>query len=237
MLCWPARTAATEGLSFGAFSNFAGNETRPLPPAVFRLQPCFSCHRVPQLALQALDFGTGLGVFQRDQCLSCMDNITVRDQNFPDNAPFEVLDRFSARLGFDGAISNRGALEGCEARPGTEAHDKSANQQVSCPGDTAKPVAERWRRRSQTPRNLPNLDVSECNFHEITSLSGREIVKIFAADRDASESNSHEISCPSRREIVKMFAADHGKIGCGEAPTLLPHSWFGCGGAGSREMT
>jgi hypothetical protein len=81
---------------------------------LFRLQPCFSCHRVPQLALQALDFGTRLGVLQRDQYLSSADNITVRDQNFPDDATLKVLDRLSARLGFDGAESNRCAFEGCE---------------------------------------------------------------------------------------------------------------------------
>src|SRR6202022_2350766 len=99
---------------------------------LFGLQPCFSCRRVPQLALQALAFGTGLGVLQRDQYLSSADNITVRDQNFPDDTTLKVLDGLSARLGFDGAESNRGALEGCEGRPGTEAQDKAANQQVSC---------------------------------------------------------------------------------------------------------
>ena len=50
--------------------------------------------------------------------------------------------------------------------------------------------------------------------------------------RDASECNFHEI-----REMVKMFAAGHGKTGCGEAPTLLSHFWFECGGAGSRETS
>lgn len=60
---------------------------------------------------------------------------------------------------------------------------------------------------------------------------------MLAAGRDASERNFHEITCPSGREIVRMFAPDHGKIAWGEAPTLLPHSWFECGGAGSREVT
>ena len=83
-------------------------------PVLFRLQPCFSCHRVPQLALQALNFGTGLGVLKGDQYLSSADYITVRDENFPDDAPLEVLDRLSARFGFDGTESNRRALEGCE---------------------------------------------------------------------------------------------------------------------------
>ncbi len=34
-----------------------------------------------------------------------------------------------------------------------------------------------------------------------------------------------------------MFDAVHGKIGCGEAPTLLSHSWIECGWADSRELT
>ena len=79
---------------------------------LFRLQPCFSCRRLPQLALQALGFGTGLGVLQRDQCLSSADNVTVRDQNFPDDATLKVLNRLAARLGFDGADGDRSALEG-----------------------------------------------------------------------------------------------------------------------------
>ena len=78
---------------------------------LFRLQARFACHRLPQLALQALGFGTGLGILQRDQCLSRADNIAVRDQNFPDDAALKVLNRLAARLGFDGADSNRGAFE------------------------------------------------------------------------------------------------------------------------------
>ena len=58
---------------------------------LFRLQPRFSCRRLPQLALQALGFGTGLGILQRDQCLSSADNVTIRDKNFPDDAPLKVL--------------------------------------------------------------------------------------------------------------------------------------------------
>ena len=100
--------------TFGAPDPPITRKQHPLVPALFRLQPCFSCYRVPQLALQALDFGTGLGVLQRDQYLSTADSITVRDQNFPDDAPLKVLDRLSTRLGLDGAESNRGALEGCE---------------------------------------------------------------------------------------------------------------------------
>ena len=39
-------------------------------------------------------------------------NVTVRDQNFPDDATLKVLNRLAARLRFDGADCNRGALEG-----------------------------------------------------------------------------------------------------------------------------
>jgi hypothetical protein len=46
--------------------------------------------------------------------LSSADNVTVRDQNFPDDATLKVLNRLAARLGFDGAESNRGALKGGE---------------------------------------------------------------------------------------------------------------------------
>ena len=89
-----------------------GRKRYSLFSALFRLQPSFACRRLPQLALQALGFGTGLGVHQRDQCLSGADNVTVRDQNFPDDATLKVLNRLAAELGFDGADSNRGALEG-----------------------------------------------------------------------------------------------------------------------------
>jgi len=61
--------------------------------------------------LQALDFGTGLGALQRDQRLSGADNVTVRDQNFPNDAALKMLDRFAARFGFDGADRNRRAFE------------------------------------------------------------------------------------------------------------------------------
>src|SRR5882762_8336310 len=98
---------------------------------LFRLQPCFPCRRVPQLALQALGLGTGLGVLQRDQCLSSADSVTVRDQNCPDDATLKVLNRLAARLGFDGAESNRSAFEGSEGGPGTETENKAADQQVS----------------------------------------------------------------------------------------------------------
>jgi hypothetical protein len=80
-------------------------------------------------------------------------------------------------------------------------------------------------------------NASECDFHEVTRPSGSEIVKMFAVGRDASECDFHAVTRPSGSETVKMFAADHGKIAWAEAPTLLPHSWFECGGADSREMT
>src|ERR1700704_1091387 len=112
MLCWPARTAATDGLAFRAISSTAGNDTRSSAC-------CSACSRasravVPQLALQALGFGTGLGVLQRDQRLSSANSVAVCDQNCPDDATLKVLNRLAAPLGFDGAESNRGALEGSE---------------------------------------------------------------------------------------------------------------------------
>jgi hypothetical protein len=88
-----------------------GRKQHPFFSMLFRLQPCLSCRRLPQLALQALGFGTGLGVFQRDQRLSGADSVAVRDQNFPDDTTLEVLNRLAARLGLDGADSNRSALQ------------------------------------------------------------------------------------------------------------------------------
>jgi hypothetical protein len=79
---------------------------------LFRAQPRSPRRRFPQLASQALGFGTGLGVLQRDYCLSGTDNVTVRDQNFPDDAALEVLNRLATRIGFDGAVGNRGAFQG-----------------------------------------------------------------------------------------------------------------------------
>ena len=102
MACWPARTAATDALAFCAVSSL-GRKRHSLFPVLFRLQPSFACRRFPQLALQALDFGAGLGVLQRDQRLSGADNVAVRDQNFPDDAALKVLNCLAARLGFDGA--------------------------------------------------------------------------------------------------------------------------------------
>jgi len=46
--------------------------------------------------------------------LSSADGVTVRDQNCPDDATLKVLNRLAARLGFDGAKSNRSDLEGSE---------------------------------------------------------------------------------------------------------------------------
>ena len=114
-------------------------------------------------------------------------------------------------LGFDGADRNRGALERCKGRPGTEAEDKAADQQVSRPGDAAKPVAQRRRARSRMPRHLPDLDAIERGFHRIIFPFGQ-------SDRE-------------------RFAGAHGVTGCGEAPMSLSHSRLEAGRADSREPT
>ena len=110
---------------------------------LFRLQPRFARRRFPQLASQALGFGAGLGILQRDHRLSGADDVAVRDQDLPDDAALKMLNRLAARFGFDGAGSNRSTFERRIGRPGPETDDEAANQQVSCPGDTAQPVAER----------------------------------------------------------------------------------------------
>jgi hypothetical protein len=43
--------------------------------------------------------------------LSGANDVAVRDNDLLDDAALEMLDRFSARLGFNGAGGNRGAFE------------------------------------------------------------------------------------------------------------------------------
>ena len=83
----------------------------PLVTLLLGLQPCFTCHRVPQLALKALHLGAGLGVVQSDQHLSGAHRVAVGDPNFPDDATLEVLNRLPARLRFHDARSDCGALQ------------------------------------------------------------------------------------------------------------------------------
>src|ERR1700730_14224387 len=142
-----------------------GRKRYPLEPMLFGLQPCFSRHRVPQLALQALDFGAGLGVLQRDQCLPSADNITVRDQNFPDDAALKVLDRFPARLRFHDAGSYRSALKRREARPRSQTKHKAEYEQIACQGDPAKPRARRGRRRNRAPGKLKRHEFVDSGNH------------------------------------------------------------------------
>jgi len=137
--------------------------------------------------LQALGFGSRLGILQRDQCLSGTDGVAVRDKDFPDDAALKMLNRLAARLGFDGADSDRSALERGIGRPDTEANDKTANKQVSRPGDTAKPVAERRRRRSQPPWRLPDLGVCEYNLQTIPRPLSKEIGMLDVNPGDAAQ--------------------------------------------------
>ena len=181
MLCWPARTAATDGLAFSRRLQL-GRKRHPLFPVLFRLQPRFPRRRVPQLALQALGFGTGLGVLQRDQCLSGVDDVTVRDQNFPDDAALEVLNCLAARFRI-----RRCRQQSRHSRAGQRSTRYRGRGQSSRPAGFPVQVTPRSRSRSAggadpEPRNLPDLERGEGNFQTITIPSGRASVRTFAAD-------------------------------------------------------
>ena len=69
-----------------------------LVPLLLGLEPCFTCRRVPQLALKALHLGANFDVVQCDQCLSGAHSVAVGDQDCPDDAALKVLNRLPARL-------------------------------------------------------------------------------------------------------------------------------------------
>jgi hypothetical protein len=157
---------------------------------LFRRQPRFTRDRIPQLALQALHLGICPGVFQQDQCLSGAHDVAISDQDLLDDTALEVLDRLSARLGFDTTEGNRSALERCEGRPGAQAHDKAKDQKICCPGHGTKPVAQRRQRRFRTRRTPPNSGpdsrpdsgtnskTGESSLHGITNPSGERLPQI-----------------------------------------------------------
>ena len=74
-----------------------GRKRHPTFAVLFRLQPRFSRRRFPQLASQALGFGAGLGILQRDHRLSGTDDVAVRDQDLPDDAALKMLNCLAAR--------------------------------------------------------------------------------------------------------------------------------------------
>ena len=131
-----------------------GRKQHPLVTLLLGLEPCFTRHRVPQLTLQALHFGAGLGVVQPDQYLSGSHSVAVGDQNFPDDAALEMLDRLPAQFRFHDAGSDSGALEWREGGPNPETQHKADNQQIACQGDAAKPGAERRLRGVTWTGNL-----------------------------------------------------------------------------------
>jgi hypothetical protein len=193
MFCWPARTGATDLLSRLAFASSDGNDTRSS-------RRCSATSRASR----------AIASFQRDQGLPGMDEVTIGDQNFPDDAALEVLNGLSTRLGFNGADGNRSALERREGRPGPETEDKAADQQVSGPGERAKPVAQRRRRLLLPNHALPVFKAATCNARE---------------------------TAPPLDEIANALGADHRNIGCGKAPALPRHYGSCCCGASSREPT
>ena len=92
-----------------------GRKRHPITLLLFGEQPCLACHGVPQLGPKALDLSAGPGVIQRDQRLSAVHDVAVGDQDIPDNAALEMLDRLTARFRLYDAGSDRRALERCEA--------------------------------------------------------------------------------------------------------------------------
>src|SRR6185437_9441770 len=134
-----------------------------------------------------------------------MDEVTVGDPDFLDDAALEVLNGFSARLGFDRSEGDRGALERRDRRPGAETEDKAADQEISGPGQATKAVAKRrflyWR--------APPI------FEAHAGHDGK--------------------AAPLVEERSGVLGTYHGVIGHGEAPALPGHYGSCCCCAGSRE--
>jgi hypothetical protein len=78
-------------------------------------------HADVDLLAQEVEIGLGVGRLQPEQHVALLDLLRVTDQDFPNDATFEVLDRLVVALDGDLALCNGGAIERRKPGPDAEA--------------------------------------------------------------------------------------------------------------------
>ena len=73
------------------------------------------------LLAQQVEIGLGVGRLQAEKHVAFLHLLRVADQDFPDDAAFEMLDRLVVALNGDLALRNRGSIERGQCRPDAEA--------------------------------------------------------------------------------------------------------------------
>ena len=124
-----------------------GRETDGILHIPLRRQPGLQRAGDRQLLAIALVVGFAAGRVEPDQRVALMHKVAVMDQDLPDNAAFQVLDRLAVGFNRNRAVRDHGRIEPRDRRPSAEHHEGEDDDSSTDPQHN--PPISRSARRGQ----------------------------------------------------------------------------------------